>query len=334
MAGSEQNPQNPQSGAGRRQGPDPSGKDGQEALLTRPRWSAVIGSLILGLLFLAASAATWWAGVRTYHGQKFDDWVWNSFDRTYARANALNRLFANSHLVIGLCGAIVVLSVLVAALRRRWRLILQIGIFGALAFLVAFGLKRVLPRPVLDTTISNPQNSAPSGHTALMMAAGVILVMAMPRVLRGLSSLVASLLVLLVAFSVISDKWHRPTDVIMAILLIAGLALIVLAFTRGSGMDAPGKRASSPSLQIIATIMISLGVMMLAATAYMVWQLWPSITVEALAYTRQVNVTSMLSMGGSAFLSFGILACMRQATASPLSRAGLVGAPPAPPKEW
>ena len=80
--------------------------------------------------------------------------------------------------------------------------------------------------------------------------------------------------------------------------------------------------------------MISLGVMMLAATAYMVWQLWPSITVEALAYPRQVNVTSMLSMGGSAFLSFGILACMRQATASPLSRAGLVGAPPAPPKEW
>ena len=36
---------------------------------------------------------------------------------------------------------------------------------------------------------------------------------------------------------------------------------------------------------------------------------------------------------GLSALVFGMLLAMRQITASPLSRAGLVGAPPAPPKK-
>ena len=46
----------------------------------------------------------------------------------------------------------------------------------------------------------------------------------------------------LVGLSVIAGQWHRPTDVIMALLIVGGLALMALATTFANGMDEPGTR--------------------------------------------------------------------------------------------
>ena len=303
----------------------------EKRLLTHPRVSAKVWSVILGLLFLALAAGTWLAGVCTYRGQKFDDWVWHRFPETYIHASLLNRIFANSHLVVYVCAGIIALAVLIALIRKRWFLLVQIAVFGGLVYALSRGLKIILPRPVIDASISNPANSAPSGHTALAAAAAVIFVISVPRVLRALSSLFATVFVLLVGFSVIADKWHRPTDVIMAIFLVTGLALLTLAFTRGTGMDMPGRRTASASVQICATVMVTAGAMMLAYAAYMVWQLWDYILFQPVGFTAQINITAIFAICGCALISFGALSALRQATASPLSRAGMVGAPPAPP---
>ena len=159
----------------------------------------------------------------------------------------------------------------------------------------------------------------------------MIFVISVPRVLRALSSLLATVFVLLVGFSVIADKWHRPTDVIMAVFLVTGLALLTLAFTRGTGMDMPGRRTASAGVQICATVMVTAGTMMLAYAAYMVWQLWDYILFQPAGFTAQINMTAIFAICGCALISFGVLSALRQATASPLSRAGMVGAPPAPP---
>ncbi len=100
------------------------------------------------------------------------------------------------------------------------------------------GLKIILPRPVIDASISSPANSAASGHTALA-AAAAIFVISVPGYC-ALSSLPRySIRPFARASSVIADKWHRPTD--MAVFLVTGLALLTLAFTRGTGMDMPGR---------------------------------------------------------------------------------------------
>lgn len=61
-----------------------------------------------------------------------------------------------------------------------------------------------------------------------------------------------------------------PSDVAMSILLVAGLALIVLAFTRTSGMDEPGSRVSSVSVQIVSSVPITGGLLLLAYSAYVI----------------------------------------------------------------
>ncbi|RBP98699.1 phosphoesterase, partial [Bifidobacterium xylocopae] len=75
------------------------------------------------------------------------------------------------------------------------------------------------------------------------------------------------------ALLLIFAHWHRPIDVIVSILLAGGLALIMLALTRGSGMDAPGTRASSASVQILSTVMLTAGVLGMLYGCYLVCQM-------------------------------------------------------------
>ena len=64
-----------------------------------------------------------------------------------------------------------------------------------------------------------------------------MLLCAVPRVLRALVAVIGWAYTVLVGLSVIAAQWHRPTDVIMALLIVGGLALLALATTFASGMD-------------------------------------------------------------------------------------------------
>ena len=146
-------------------------------------------------------------------------------------------------------------------------------------------------------------------------------------------ALVGAACPLVIGLSVIAGAWHRPVDVVMSLLLAGGFALLAMAFTRTSGMDAPGKRASSPSVQIVGTVMITAGVLCCCYAAYIMWQIEPGLSLSASWASVGARVSTFAMIAGVSSLVFGMLLAMRQITASPLSRAGLVGAPPAPPKK-
>ena len=104
----------------------------------------------------------------------------------------------------------------------------------------------------------------------------------------------------------------------------------MLAVSFANGMDEPGKRTSSPSVQIVGSVMLTFGTLGTLYGAYIIWQIQPGLDLSANA--GACASTAILTASVCA-LVFGLVLVMRQLTASPLTKLGLVGAPPAPPKQ-
>lgn len=303
-----------------------------DPLAVRPRISSRVLCAVFGLLLIAAGFGIWWVCVFTEDGQSYDELVWKNLSTNVPDAvGSLMSLVAQSWLVIAISCLLAVIGVVSALVRRRWWLVGQIVVFAAVCLAVT-RIKGVLPRPFIINTDSPAANSAPSGHTMLAAACAVILLLAVPRAARALAGIIGVIWSWTVGVSVIYGQWHRPSDVAMSILLVAGLALIVLVFTRTSGMDEPGSRVSSVSVQIVGSMLITGGLLLLAYSAYVIWQVVPGLNISASWAVSGSIVSAIVGVAGVAALTFGLLLALRHITAAPLSRLGLIGAPPAPPK--
>lgn len=303
-----------------------------DPLAVRPRISSRVLCAVFGLLLIAAGFGIWWVCVFTEDGQSYDELVWkNLVTGVHGAVGSLMSLVAQSWLVIAISCLLAVIGVVSALVRRRWWLVGQIVVFAAVCLAVT-RIKGVLPRPFIINTDSPAANSAPSGHTMLAAACAVILLLAVPRAARALAGIIGVIWSWTVGVSVIYGQWHRPSDVAMSILLVAGLALIVLVFTRTSGMDEPGSRVSSVSVQIVGSVLITGGLLLLAYSAYVIWQVVPGLNISASWAVSGSIVSAIVGVAGVAALTFGLLLALRHITAAPLSRLGLIGAPPAPPK--
>lgn len=304
-----------------------------DPLTRHPRVSSIVLCVVFGVLLLAASAGVWWLGVRTMDGQSYEDIVWTKFDSALPGwLEPVVHIFSFSPVVIAISVAMAAIAIIVLAVRKRWLAIAQIAVFGGLCFAAAELLKPLLPRPYLINLTSNPNNSAPSGHTILAAAASVILLCAVPRAFRALVSVIGWAYTVLVGLSVIAAQWHRPTDVIMSLLIAGGLALLMLAATFSNGMDEPGTRVSSASVQIIGSVMLTFGMLGTLYGAYIIWQIQPGLAMSAQWTNSGAHLSTIVLTISVSSLVFGLTLAMRQLTASPLTKLGLVGAPPAPPK--
>lgn len=302
-----------------------------ERLATRPRTSSRVLCVVLALLLLAAAAGAYWFGVRTETGQAFDDMVETNL-AVNLPGSLGTFLAAVTHLaVVAGSVAFAVVAAIVVIVRRRWWLLGQLAAFGILCFAASF-LKDVLPRPFIIHTQIDAANSAPSGHTLLAVAASLALVLAVSRGWRWVAALAGGLWSVFVALSVVAGKWHRPSDVVMAVALAGGAALLTLAFTRASGMDATGTRRSSAGVQVVGSIAITAGAFACLYASYVIWQVVPGLLMSAQWARSGSTLAATILIVGAVALVFGLVLAMRQITAAPLTKLGLVGAPPAPPK--
>lgn len=303
-----------------------------DPLTVRPRISSRVLCVVFALMMAAMAAGVWWLGVCTEDGQAYDDMVWSHLaERLPDWLDPVVGVFTVSLVVQIISAVLAVGAVIVAIVRKRWWLLGQSAVFAVLCFASSL-LKEQLPRPFIIHVEAPEANSAPSGHTILAAAAGIALLCVVPRAWRALTGVIGAVFALLVGASVVVGKWHRPTDVVMALCIAGAMAMLTLAFARTSGMDEPGKRASSPTVQIVGTVMITGGVLLLAYTAYVIWQIVPGLELSAEWCIEGACVSAMTGVSGMALLVFGMTLAMRQITASPLTRLGLVGAPPAPPR--
>ncbi|WP_152209240.1 phosphatase PAP2 family protein [Bifidobacterium cebidarum] len=304
-----------------------------DPLTVRPRISSRVLCAVFGLLMIAAAFGVWWLCVHTENGQSYDEIVWKQLpDNLPGWIAGIMNMVAQSWLVIAVSCALGAIGVATAVIRRRWWLVGQIAVLAALCWASTL-LKGVLPRPFIIQTDSPVVNSAPSGHTVLATAAAVVLLIAVPRAARALAAVVGGTWAVLVGVSVMVGQWHRTSDVLMSILLVVGLTLIMLAFTRTSGMDDPGRRVSSVSVQIVGSVLITGGLLLMLYSAYVIWQVLPGLNIIASWAVQGSIVSSVVGIIGVTALAFGLLLALRHITAAPLSRLGLIGAPPAPPAQ-
>ena len=304
-----------------------------DPLTRHPRVSSIMLGVVFGLLLLAAAAGVWWLGVRTMEGQSYEDMVWSKFDAALPGwLEPVVHVFTISTVVVATSVIMSIIALVVLIVRKRWLLIAQLAVFGGICFAAAELLKPLLPRPYLINLESNPNNSAPSGHVILAATAGAILLCAVPRMCRALVAVIGWAYAVLVGLSVIAGQWHRPTDVIMALLIVGGVGMLMLAATFANGMDEPGSRASSPSVQIVGSVLLTFGVLGTLYGAYIIWQIQPGLAMSAEWTNSGAHLSTVILTASIASLVFGLVLAMRQLTASPLTKLGLVGAPPAPPK--
>ncbi|WP_223849786.1 phosphatase PAP2 family protein [Bifidobacterium vespertilionis] len=312
-----------------------------DPLTFRPRVSSVVMCVLFGVSLVAASVGVWWFAVRTVAGQQLDDMVLGAFHDTVpgwmTSLTGFGAVVSSSAFMIGMAVAMGLGGLAIDALRKRWWGIGQVAAFAVVAYAAARLLKEFLPRETLVRTVITESgapltNTAPSGHAALTIAAALVLVCAVPRAARAVTVLLAGSWSVLVSLLLVANGWHRPSDIVMAYLLVSGLALVALAFTRRDGMDEPGTRVSSVSVQIVCSVLVTAGVVACLYVAYVVWQFAPSLDVGPEWMIAPAVAASKVAFAGVAALTFGLVLTMRQLTAAPLSKVGLVGAPPAPPK--
>ena len=307
----------------------------QDSLTSRPRISALVLCLVVGLACLGLAALVWWAAVWTVSGQTYDDMALTNFRGFLDQAplvKAYLGLFTIPFVTVAICVVLGLVALVVVLVRRRWWLLGQVAVYALVVYGAARMLKRYLPRPVLIHVQASAANSAPSGHTILALAVVLALLCVVPRVWRAFVALVGFAFDLSVGCSLVQGGWHRPSDVVMGILIPAGLCLIALAATRGSGMDVPGTRMSSASIQIVSTLMSVAGFLGVLYACYVIWQISPGLEIGARWTAYGVHCSAVIMMASVLSLTLGLVLAMRQITASPLTRMGLVGRPPAPPQ--
>lgn len=159
--------------------------------------------------------------------------------------------------------AVGLLFVLIAAIRRSWRVgAAALFVLGA-ATAVTEVLKRfLLTRPNLaDIYPDNAHNSFPSGHTTIAMAILAGLLLAVSYRWRGVAMLLALGWAVSVGQATITARWHRLSDTIgadMVVLTIAAIAVLWLLHS-GNLVPTPPKKYVPRTVLVVILVVMALG---------------------------------------------------------------------------
>ncbi|PWH07013.1 phosphatidic acid phosphatase [Brachybacterium endophyticum] len=122
------------------------------------------------------------------------------------------------------------LAAIFALARRRPSLLLQILVIVAGANITVQVVKDVVvTRTALAKDIDVTPNSFPSGHTALAISVALALILVCPARIRGLVTVLGTAWVAAAGVGTIAGGWHRPSDVLGALLVTGAWTFLLLA---------------------------------------------------------------------------------------------------------
>ncbi|GEE02179.1 hypothetical protein nbrc107696_26250 [Gordonia spumicola] len=169
-----------------------------------------IGALAAAAAAFALAAVTYAMFVASYPGQVADNTAMTDWAARWGNdVPTAGWLGTHQLTVLAAIGAVIAAA---CAWRRSARLAVHAAIVILSAVAAAVFLKYGLHRPAFGVGTGN--NSFPSNTVAAFVAAGLALVVVVPRRLRTVVGIGASVGTIVVSAAVVALQWHRPSDVI------------------------------------------------------------------------------------------------------------------------
>lgn len=181
---------------------------------------------------MGATALIAYVALSTQSGQDVDGWATEAL---YARRATVTQILSLlGYLSIGSAGLALAACFFFGTLRGRLSTAIGAVVIVAGANITTQLLKRVvLDREDLGQGV---HNSLPSGHTTLVTALVLAVLLVVPEALRYLTVLGGTFLVTMVGASTIVAGWHRPADVLAALAVSLAWGAAVSAVL-GSRLD-------------------------------------------------------------------------------------------------
>ena len=216
----------------------------------------VMALLFLGLTLYGAFAFF----IYTATGQQVDEHAYTEYAHQFKSYRGPTLTALDSLPVV--VGVIAVLGLVAVLIWKHRFLPSLIGVLVAAAAVTSTYLLKhyLIVKPDLGVQEAL-SNSAPSGHTTFAAAAGAALFLAAPRFLRPTVALCAAFATCLTGASTIINGWHRPADVVTAILVTAIWTVVgmgVLRYVRPADFAVPARGGLVlVPLMTIATLFLS-----------------------------------------------------------------------------
>ena len=282
---------------------------------------------------------TWRVFVGSAAGQRVDEAVLSgaSYGRTrlWQVAEPVLEVVSVPYVAV-----VLLLAVVIAVVRRRWALAVQVALLMGGANLTTQVLKYlVLDRPELGVGYTGA-NTLPSGHTTAAASVSAALVFVVPPRGRPWAAVLGAVYTTATGVSTLIGRWHRPSDVVAAVLVVlawSGLACALAALTRprvaGDVGTATAELARPGRLQLARpdrlrrapTTGLGTGLLLLAglgATAPAAYALRDSWTAAGALDSRS---ELLVAYAGGAFgvaaaccLAFAVLLVVRQRAGQPV----------------
>ena len=194
-------------------------------VLTPAQGVSVIAASATGVLLL------WQALVGTAAGQRADTAVMQAFADVPTAVTTWTSALLDSVTATNVALLLVALTV-VAVLRRDVRAEIAAASVLLGANVTTQVLKSALTRPELG---EGTANSLPSGHVTLLASLAVAAAIVVPGRVRAAVAALGALVTGVGALAVLVWQWHRPSDVLAALLVVAAwwAGTAVLALRRG-----------------------------------------------------------------------------------------------------
>lgn len=193
-----------------------------------PGPGARVAAALVALVAAVGVWAVWYIFVQTRTGQLLDE---AAYDGAYF---GRNQLWAIAEPVLSVISvrflvAVLVVAVVMAMVRRHWLLTVQVTVLMAGANLTTQLLKHVVFARADHDVSDRIVNSLPSGHTTAAASCAVALVMVLPRRARPVAAVVGAAYTAATGISTLVGAWHRPSDVVAAVLVVLTWSALVCA---------------------------------------------------------------------------------------------------------